>query len=500
MEFKIKTGDLARLKTPCLILGVFDKRKLSGPAEAIDKASFGHLGNILAKGDMDGDKGRTLMLYGVPGVDAERVLLVGCGKRKELTRAVYNQAMTAAVTLLNQTRTGEALCTLAELAPEGMDPYQAVRDLATVAADLGYRYTATKAEKQPVKHPLKRMSLWVSKKHDLEAAERAVRHAAAIAAGVALARELGDLPGNICTPSYLAERAQDLASEHPRLKVEILEEADMQELGMGALLSVSRGSRQPAKLILMHYAGGKEGAKPVVLVGKGLTFDAGGISIKPAADMDEMKYDMCGGAAVIGALRAAVALELPINLVGVVPASENLPDGQANKPGDIVTSMSGQTIEILNTDAEGRLILCDSLTYVERFDPAVVIDLATLTGACVVALGKHPAGLFSGDDRLAAEVLAAGDYAGDRAWRLPLWEDYQTQLDSNFADMANIGGRDAGAITAACFLARYTKKYPWAHLDIAGIAWRSGKEKGATGRPVALLTQFLLGRSGEATR
>ena len=494
MEFKIKSGDLTRQKTPCLILGVFEKGKLSGPAEAIDRASFGHLKARIDAGDLDGEKGHTLMLYGVPGVEAERVLLVGCGKRKEFTRAVYNQAMASAVNLLNQRGTGGALCTLAELAPEGMDSYQAIRDLVTTATDQSYRYTHTKSEKQPLKHPLKRLHLWVSKKQEQDAAERAAREGAAIAAGVALSKELGNLPGNICTPSYLAQQAQALAIEGSKLRVEVLDEDAMQELGMGALLSVSRGSRQPAQLIVMHYNGGREGAKPVVLVGKGLTFDAGGISIKPAADMDEMKYDMCGGAAVIGAMHAAVALALPINLIGVVPASENLPDGAANKPGDIVTSLSGQTIEILNTDAEGRLILCDALTYVERFNPAVVIDLATLTGACVVALGKHPAGLFSRDDKLAAELLAAGDYAGDRAWRLPLWDDYQTQLDSNFADMANVGGRDAGAITAACFLSRYTKKYAWAHLDIAGIAWRSGKEKGSTGRPVALLTQFLLGR------
>jgi leucyl aminopeptidase len=494
MEFKIKSGDLARQKTACLILGVFEKRKLSGPAETIDKASFGHLKNQLETGDLDGEKGRTLMLYGVPGIEAQRVLLVGCGKRKEFTRAVYGQAMAAAVNLLNQTRTGEALCTLAELAPDGMDGYQAIRDLIATAADQSYRYTQTKSDKHPLKHPLKRLNLWVSKRQELDAAERAARDAAAVAAGVALAKDLGNLPGNICTPTYLAEQAQALVGEASGLRVEVLDEDAMQELGMGALLSVSRGSRQPARLIIMRYDGGKEGDKPVVLVGKGLTFDAGGISLKPAGEMDEMKYDMCGGAAVIGAMRAAVALGLPLNIVGVVPASENLPDGAANKPGDVVTSLSGQTIEILNTDAEGRLILCDALTYVERFDPAVVIDLATLTGACVIALGKHPAGLFSRDDKLADEILAAGTYAGDRAWRLPLWDDYQTQLDSNFADMANIGGRDAGAITAACFLSRYTKKYPWAHLDIAGIAWRSGKEKGATGRPVALLTQFLLGR------
>jgi leucyl aminopeptidase len=268
---------------------------------------------------------------------------------------------------------------------------------------------------------------------------------------------------------------------------------------MGALLSVSRGSRQPAKLIVMSYKGGDDQTKPVVLVGKGLTFDAGGISIKPAADMDEMKYDMAGGASVFGAMLATVRMGLPINLIGVVPASENLPDGDANKPGDVVTSLSGQTIEVLNTDAEGRLILCDALTYVERFEPALVLDMATLTGACIVALGRHPSGLFTNDDKLAAEITDAGDAADDRVWRLPLWEDYQQQLDSNFADIANIGGRDAGAVTAACFLARFTKAYRWAHLDIAGTAWVTGKEKGATGRPVPLLSDFLIRRSGVET-
>ena len=279
------------------------------------------------------------------------------------------------------------------------------------------------------------------------------------------------------------------------MRVQILDEKEMEKLGMGALLSVSRGSRQPAKLIVLEHRGGKPGEKPVVLVGKGLTFDAGGISLKPAADMDEMKYDMCGGASVLGALKACRELDLPLNVVGLVPASENLPDGDANKPGDIVTSMSGQTIEILNTDAEGRLILCDTLTYAERFDPAAVVDVATLTGACVVALGNHATGLWSTDDRLATALLEAGRKTGDRAWQMPMWDEYQPQLDSNFADMANIGGRYGGAITAACFLSRYTKKYHWAHLDIAGTAWLSGKEKGATGRPVPLLVQFLLDRA-----
>jgi leucyl aminopeptidase len=317
-----------------------------------------------------------------------------------------------------------------------------------------------------------------------------------MAQGMALAKDLANLPGNICTPSYLADEARRLGRKSSKLKVTVLEEKQMEKLGMGALLSVSRGSRQPAKLIVLEYKGGKADARPVALVGKGLTFDAGGISIKPAEKMDEMKYDMCGGASVLGTLAACVALDLPLNVVGIIPSSENLPDGDANKPGDIVTSMSGQTIEILNTDAEGRLILCDALTYTERFKPAAVVDIATLTGACIIALGDQASGLLANDDKLADELLAAGQSSGDRAWRLPLWDEYQSQLDSNFADMANVGGRPAGTITAACFLARYTKQFKWAHLDIAGTAWKSGgKDKGATGRPVPLLTQFLLKRA-----
>ncbi len=498
MEFKIKSGDLARHKTSCLILGVFEKCKLSASAEVVDKASGGHLSDILQKGDMDGETGRTLLLYGVPGVSCERVLLVGCGKPEEFNRRSYRKALASAMTLLNDTHITAALCTLPELVPPGMDLYRTVRDAVTVCADNVYHYDQTKGEKKPPRSLLKSFDLWVAQEQDTETARQAARHGDAIAWGVTLAKDLSNLPGNICTPSYLAGRALELGRDYPQLKVDILEEKDLETLGMGALLSVSRGSRQPAKLILMEHRGGPEDAKPVVLVGKGLTFDAGGISIKPASDMDEMKFDMCGGASVFGAIRCALELELPLNLVGVVPASENLPDGDANKPGDIVTSMSGRTIEILNTDAEGRLILCDALTYCERFEPAVVLDMATLTGACAVALGKHPCGLFTQNEPLAAELLTAGEAAGDRAWRLPLWDDYQEEIDSNFADMANIGdSRWGGAITAACFLSRYTKKYPWAHLDIAGIAYLSGKKKGATGRPVSLLAEFILKRSGQ---
>jgi leucyl aminopeptidase len=327
---------------------------------------------------------------------------------------------------------------------------------------------------------------------DLQKARSGVEHGTAIAGGVRLAKDLGNLPGNICTPTYLAERALELAKGSSKLKVSVLEEKDMEKLGMGALLSVARGSRQPAKLIVMQYHGGAKGEKPVVLVGKGVTFDSGGISIKPGAAMDEMKFDMCGAASVFGCMAAVAELQLPVNLVGVVPATENLPDGNATKPGDVVTSMSGQTIEILNTDAEGRLILCDALTYAKKFKPAVVIDIATLTGACVVALGHYATGLLGNDQALADALLAAGQTACDRAWQLPLWDEYDEALSSNFADMANIGGRSAGTITAACFLGRFTKDYCWAHLDIAGVAWDTGKNKGSTGRPVPLLMQYLL--------
>ena len=341
------------------------------------------------------------------------------------------------------------------------------------------------------------MSLCTTQKNQVKEFKTGLLTGRAIAHGINEAKTLGNLPGNVCTPTYLARQARKKVNSLG-LKVSILDEAKMRRLGMGSLLSVAKGSVEAPKLIIMEHRGGKSGAAPVVLVGKGLTFDAGGISLKPAAAMDEMKYDMCGGASVFGAMTAIAEMRLALNVIGVVPSSENLPSGSANKPGDIVTSLSGQSIEILNTDAEGRLILCDALTYVEKYKPAAVIDIATLTGACVVALGAHVSGLFSKDDKLADELLAAGKHIHDRCWRLPLLDDYQQELDSNFADMANIGGRMGGAITAACFLSRYTGKYRWAHLDIAGTAWNSGKSKGATGRPVAQLVQFLMNRASPA--
>jgi leucyl aminopeptidase len=357
--------------------------------------------------------------------------------------------------------------------------------------DALYLYSKTKVcEEMPV---LQHMQIYADKQA-LPQAEIGLLQGKAIAQGVELTKQLADLPGNICTPTYLAEQAVALAAQHEKLKCEILEESDLQALGMGAFLSVSRGSRQPAKLISLFYQGAEASVKPVVLIGKGLTFDAGGISLKPGLGMDEMKYDMCGGASVLGLIRMATLLNLKLNIVGLVPSSENLPDGDANKPGDIVTSMSGKTIEILNTDAEGRLLLCDTLTYAKKFNPEVVIDMATLTGACIVALGRVPSGLFGNDDALCDELSAAGEVACDKVWRMPVWEEYQDQIKSNFADLANIGGPDGGSITAACFLSRFAEDFRWVHLDIAGTAWRTGAAKGATGRPVPLVSQFLLNR------
>ena len=341
--------------------------------------------------------------------------------------------------------------------------------------------------------PLRRVGLWVERSAQSKAAA-ALKQGLAVAQGMNLAKDLGNLPPNVCTPAYLADEARQLAKRY-RMKVTVLERADMERLGMHTLLSVAQGSARPPKFITLEYRGGPEKMKPVALVGKGITFDTGGISLKPAGEMDEMKFDMCGAASVLGTLKAAGEMRLPVNVVGAIPTTENMPGGRATRPGDIVKSLSGQTVEILNTDAEGRLILCDALTYVERFRPAVVIDIATLTGACVIALGHVATGLFANDEALAREIVTAGDDAYDRVWRMPLWEDYQESLKSNFADFANIGGRPAGAVTAACFLARFTKGYKWAHLDIAGTAWKTGKEKGATGRPVPLLAQFLVNQA-----
>ncbi len=491
MEFSVKSGGPEKQRSACIVVGVYEGRKLTPSARQIDQISGGALTTLLRRGDHSGSLGQSLLLHRVPNVPSERVLLVGCGKDKELGDGSYRAILGHAARALGDTGATEAAVFLTDVDLRGRDLSWKLRHAVESVEEAYYRFDQLKSRKSEKRPALRRMVLMVPKRSDLAPAETALRQGVAISAGVILTKNLGNLPGNICTPSYLAEQALALQEEYG-VKTTVLEEQDMRTLGMGALLSVARGSRQPPKLITVEYHGGGDAHPPVVLVGKGITFDAGGISIKPASAMDEMKYDMCGAAAVLGTIKAVAELGLPINVVGVIPSSENLPDGNASKPGDIVTSMSGQTIEVLNTDAEGRLILCDALTFTERFNPSVVVDLATLTGACIVALGRHASGLLGNNEPLARALIGAGRYAFDRAWQLPLWDDYQRQLDSNFADMANIGGHDAGTITAACFLARYTKKFKWAHLDIAGTAWKTGKDKGATGRPVPLLTTFLI--------
>ncbi len=480
--------------TPCIAVGVYAGRKLSAAGNALDRAAEGALGEVLHRGDMEGKLGATLLLYRVAGIAAERVLLVGLGTEADFGEREYREAARAAVKAAQETGAGMLTLCFTEIRAGRRDAGWKARQVAQVAIECAYRFDAMKSKKTDPR-PLAHVELLAAAR-DAAAAARGLRQGEAIGAGVSLAKDLGNLPGNVCTPAFLAEQAKKLAREW-KLDVEVLERKDMEKLGMGSLLSVAQGSRQPPKLIVLHYAGGAKKAKPVVLVGKGITFDTGGISLKPGAEMDEMKFDMCGAASVLGAIEACARMKLRLNVVGIIPTTENMPGGAATKPGDIVTSMSGQTIEVLNTDAEGRLILCDALTYAERFEPEAVVDVATLTGACVIALGHVASGLYSNKDALARELLAAGDEAYDRAWHMPLWDDYQEQLKSNFADMANIGGRPAGSVTAACFLSRYAKKFDWAHLDIAGTAWKSGKDKGSTGRPVALLASFLMKRAGK---
>ena len=496
MEFSIKSGSPEKQRSACVVVGVFEPRKLTLAAELLDNAARNHLSDIIRRGDMEGKSGSTLLLHNVPGTLCDRVLLVGLGKEKEFGDKEYCDAVRSAVRTLNETGSFDGTVFLTETSVRKRSAAWRVRQATIVAQETVYRFDQFKSKKDKVRRPLRKLTFVVDRRNELAIAEEALNQGQAIAEGMALAKNLANLPANVCTPTYLAETAQKLAAEY-KLDCQILDSEEMAALGMLSLLAVAKGSQQPPRLIILQHKGGKADDKPVVLVGKGVTFDSGGISIKPAAEMDEMKYDMCGAAGVLGTIKAAAMMKLPINLTVIVPSTENMPGGAATRPGDIVTSMSGQTIEILNTDAEGRLILCDALTYAARFDPDILIDVATLTGACVVALGHVATGLFANNDTLARELLHAGDEAHDRAWQMPLWEDYQELLKSPFADMANIGGRWGGSITAACFLSRFTRKYVWAHLDIAGTAWKSGTDKGATGRPVPLLMHYLLKRVGK---
>jgi len=492
MRFEVKTGAATKLQTSCLILPVFSSGPLTATTRSVDAACHGLIADLVNGGDIRGKIGDTLIARSGVALTAKRIMLVGCGEKSKFNRKQYRKALQAAYSALARTRHTDATSTLHLEAVKGADVARRASIAAEVWQNASYRYTETRSDTNEADSDSEIKSLGLlagsGKAADVR---KGLKRGAAIGAGMGLSRELGNLPANVCTPSHLAATARKIARGNDKLKVEVLGEDEMKKLGMGSLLSVTAGTVEPAKLIVMRYSGAAKKKAPIALVGKGVTFDSGGISLKPGVGMDEMKFDMCGAATVLGCMEAIASLKLPLNVIGCVPACENLPSGIATKPGDIVTSMAGKTIEVLNTDAEGRLILCDALTYVQKYKPRAIIDIATLTGACLVALGKHRSGLLANSDKLAKALQKAGDNADDPAWRLPLGDEYRQLLKSNFADLANIGGRNAGTITAACFLSEFVKDVDWAHLDIAGTAWLSGPKKGSTGRPIPLLLEYL---------
>ena len=491
MKFGTRTAAPHTLATACLVIGVFENGVLPEMSALLDNQSNGLISRVLKTGELSGKPGSYLLLMDPEGIKSKRLLLVGCGKKKDLDLKKYQTVINNSLAALEKYQFKEALTTLSTLSVADTDIAARAALLARLAETASYRYTTTRTEKKPPAS-LTSLDICLDDRKSQRKARTGLEKGQAIGRGMNVARELGNLPGNICTPTYLGEQAIALGKKHKNLKVKVLGETQMKRLGMGALLSVSAGSDQPAAFIVMEYQGTDSKQNPDVIVGKGVTFDTGGISIKPSGTMDEMKFDMCGAASVLGTMQSICELQPKSNIIGIIASAENMPSGGATKPGDVVTSMSGQTIEILNTDAEGRLVLCDALTYVERYTPRSVVDIATLTGAIITALGSEVSGLMSNNDELAESLYKLGQQQLEPVWRLPLWDHYQKQLDSNFADMANIGGPKAGSITAACFLSRFAKKYPWAHLDIAGTAWLQGPQKGATGRPVPLLVEYLL--------
>jgi leucyl aminopeptidase len=499
VEFSVKSGSPEKQRSACIVVGVFEPRRLTSVAEQLDIISEGYISNLLRRGDLEGQAGQMLLLHHVPNVLSERVLLVGCGKERELDERQYKQIIAKTIKTLNETGAMEAVSFLTELHVKGRDTYWKIRQAVEATQDALYTFLQLKTKKGELRRPIRKIVFNVPTRRELPIGERALAHGLAIAIGMKTTKDVANMPPNICNPAYLLEQAQLLAATYENMHVSSVNEKQMHDLAMNAYLAVGRGSANESIMTIMEHKGGPVGQAPIVLVGKGLTFDSGGISIKPGEAMDEMKYDMGGAAGVLGTMHTISELNLPLNVVGILAGCENMPDANAYRPGDILTTMSGQTVEVLNTDAEGRLVLCDALTYVERFDPELVVDVATLTGACVIALGKHASAIMSNHNPLAHELLNASEQSGDKAWRLPLWDEYQEQIESPFADMTNLGGRPAGAITAACFLSRFTRKYNWAHMDIAGTAWVSGKNKGATGRPVPLLSQFLMTRAGLVT-
>jgi len=491
MKFTIKAASLQNLSTACLVLGVYTNQNLPELTAQADKLIRKKISKLIDSGDLSGALGQTVLLHAPEGLRAKRVLLVGLGKKSDFDQKKFGRAVGAVAMALKKYALSDAADTLVNLdiKDTGMDTLGHL--LARTLANSTYQYSQTKSKKGKPS-PLKQIDVFLADKSKRNVLKKGLDVGTAVSTGMSVARELGNLPANICTPSYLGEQAIALGKRHKELKTKVLTEAQMKRLGMGSLLSVGHGSDEESRLIIMEYKGTSSNTKPNIIVGKGITFDTGGISLKPGAGMDEMKFDMCGAASVMGAMTALCELKPKINVIGVIASAENMPSGRATKPGDIVTSLSGKTIEVLNTDAEGRLVLCDALTYVERYKPKSVIDIATLTGACIVALGSVNSGLMSNNDELADKLRQHSVAVNDPVWRLPLDEEYQKQLDSNFADIANIGGPKAGTITAGCFLSRFTEKYPWAHIDIAGTAWLQGKDKGATGRPVPLLVDYLL--------
>lgn len=478
MDLKALQGPYNQQPADCIILGLYEDEEGS-----INQHPFkDRIEPLIKSDDIELKLGKTALLLGPP-----HLVVVGLGKRKNLDTAGFLKAVANSAAAIPHT-VQHLICTLTEL-EVGEAPWR-FRHAARQVVNQTYKFTETKSEKEKIKlHQLERIDFTGA---GGSGEEKSLLEGQTIAESMHITRELGNLPSNICTPTYLAEQAQKLSKEFRHLTCEVLEEKHMKKLGMGAFLSVTQGSNEPAKLILLHYQNGEPNQAPLALVGKGVTFDSGGISLKPGAQMDEMKYDMCGAASVFGTMRAIAKLELPLNIICAIAATENMPGPDATKPGDIVTTLSGKTVEILNTDAEGRLILCDTLSYVERYNPTTVIDVATLTGLMVLTMGNVASGVFTNHQPLAEDLIKAGQSAGDKVWQFPIWEEYQQLLESNFADIPNIGPREAGSITAACFLSKFTEKFQWAHLDIAGSAWDSGKRKGATGRPVPLLMEYLL--------
>ncbi len=497
MQFSTTQEKAIELAASCIVVSIDDKGQLSSAADSINQAAEQYLTDIFDSGDFSGKTGETLMLIKVPGLTAQRLILLGSGSTAAgISPKNYLKIVDAAASAIKNSGALQAALYLQDIPVVGKDDAWKAEQAAIACENALYLFDQTKSkpehEAEDYTDSIESI-LWAGESELQSALEKGQ----AIAHGISVAKDLGNMPPNICTPTYLAEQAEALAEETGLIDTIIIDEAELETMGAGAFVSVSKGSSEPGKFIIMKYQGADDANEaPHLILGKGITFDTGGISLKPGAGMDEMKYDMCGAASVLGAMTAITKLKPKLNIIGMITSAENMPAGNASKPGDVVTTLSGKTVEILNTDAEGRLVLCDALTYaIDNLKPASMVDIATLTGACMMALGNVNSGLFTEDESLASELQKASIDAHDKVWRLPLEDDYQELLDSNFADIANIGGRLAGATTAACFLARFTEGHPWAHLDIAGTAWHSGgKNKGSTGRPVPLLVNYLLNK------